>query len=203
MDGGSRFNEPHSAFDWQENVNLWLDHIAIVTTSLEKCTSQIRAVMHLREIQSFPAVGTREQYAVFGQNETPSFLFLEPIQPGPYQRALEKRGPGLHHLGCCTDSLTAAIDYFAQKGLLLHPQSLQTYSSQVVWMCRPGIPFLIELYVSRDVPVAGAGETMIALPEGCRERFAENGMIPGTRVVPSSGPHLCITVHGVVQSIFP
>ncbi|MBT9545813.1 MAG: hypothetical protein IV090_10530 [Candidatus Sericytochromatia bacterium] len=93
---------------------------------------------------SFPAEGTMEQYVDIPEG-APRLLFLQPIAEGPYARALKKRGPGLHHIGAKTASLQALIPRLSEQGLFLHPISIQTLTQGVAWLCRPGLPFLIEL----------------------------------------------------------
>lgn len=143
---------------------IQLDHIAILTTSLEQSVKQLPSSFPPERIEEQPKEGTREQYVNWPAGAGPSLLFMQPIQDGPYQGALEKRGPGLHHLGCVTDHLDDAIEYFAKHGLLLHPISLTTYSKHTVWMCRPGIPFLLELYQSSGLISKNESEVLIDLP---------------------------------------
>ena len=159
-----------------------LDHIAILTTSLEKCIDQLPASVYPQAIEEQPTEGTREQYVSVQVEDGPALLFLEAIQPGPYQTALEKRGPGLHHLGCTTDSIDEVIGHFSSSGLLLHPISLKTYAREAVWMCRPGVPYLIELYkLSSGISQSEVG-VLIELPKTTSVAECCNQCIPGVVV---------------------
>lgn len=124
---------------------LQTNHIAILVRDIDAITRTFPSfcVLHPKEDQE--REGTREQYVDFGPAGSPSLLLVQAIADGPYARALQKRGPGLHHIGCVTTDLDVAVRHCGQHRLLLHPISLSTYQRWGVWLCRPGVPFLIEL----------------------------------------------------------
>lgn len=71
---------------------------------------------------------------------------MEPIADGAYRRAMEKRGPGLHHIAIDVLDLEAYISYLSGTGWLLHPRSIETLkATRTVYLARPGIPMLIEV----------------------------------------------------------
>lgn len=182
---------------------LKLDHLGILTTSLERCAAQIPGAFELDEVEEQPAEGTREQYAVGSKGGHPHLLLLEPVAPGPYRRAMEKRGPGLHHLGCRADALDPAIAHLAARGLLLHPLSLSTYAKGAVWMCRPGVPFLVELCQSNE-PGEGAGsQVAISLPRSVGAIHVPPDLIPDVSVMEGSAPALRIESSGLEFTIDP
>lgn len=146
---------------------LNLDHIAILTANLSATVAELPQWLRLDPPEEQPTEGTLEQYAHWPCEEAPSLLLLEALSDGPYRRALAKRGPGLHHLGCSTDSLDAAVDHFAAQGLFLHPRSRHVASTNGAWMCRPGVPFLVELYVSPEIRPHRAGEVLVRIPASC------------------------------------
>ncbi len=75
-----------------------------------------------------------------------SLLLIEPIRSGPYQKAIEKRGPGLHHLAIDVSHLEEYIESLAGSGWLLHPLSIKTIKQiQIAYLARPGFPSLIEV----------------------------------------------------------
>lgn len=123
---------------------MFVDHIAILTADLRYLSERLPAFCNKEAMASFPAEGTMEQYVDIPEG-APRLLFLQPIAEGPYARALKKRGPGLHHIGAKTASLQALIPRLSEQGLFLHPISIQTLTQGVAWLCRPGLPFLIEL----------------------------------------------------------
>jgi hypothetical protein len=125
---------------------------------------------------------------------------MQPYKDGPYQRALEKRGPGLHHLACVTDHLESAVEYFAKQGLLLHPISLTTHPKGTVWMCRPRIPFLLELYQSSDpIPENGA-DVFIDLPRSAMA-MPSIEFIPNTIIRSADDSHIKISSSDQALSI--
>jgi len=85
-----------------------------------------------------------------GPNRLGPFGLIQPIADGPYSHALARRGPGVHHIGCVTSSITAELDRIRDSRLLIHPISLKMYRKSVVWLCRPGVPFLVELMQTAD-----------------------------------------------------
>lgn len=140
---------------------VFVDHIAVLTSDLEGLSASLPAFCHKHPIESFPSEGTREQYIELAAG-APNLLLLQPIAPGPYARALSKRGPGLHHLGARTASLDAQIPNLSRLGLRLHPISIQTLKQGVAWLCRPGLPFLIEL--AESAPQAEMTPIELGLP---------------------------------------
>jgi catechol 2,3-dioxygenase-like lactoylglutathione lyase family enzyme len=182
---------------------LKLDHLGILTTSLERCAAQIPGAFEMEEVEEQPAEGTREQYVVGSAGEHPHLLLLEPVAPGPYRRAMDKRGPGLHHLGCHTDDLDSAIEHLAARGLLLHSVSLSTYAKGVVWMCRPGIPFLVELYQPSEFGGGAGSQVGISMPHSAGAVHVPLDLIPNVSVVQGSEPALRIESSGLEFTIDP
>lgn len=135
---------------------MYVDHIAFVTSDLKAITDSLPAFCKPLAVEDQPAEGTREQYVEVADTAAPMLLLMQPVQDGPYTRAVSKRGPGLHHIGGVTPSINALLPKIQQSRLLLHPISLKTIKRKVVWLCRPGVPFLIEL-VEREIP---AGENV-------------------------------------------
>lgn len=131
---------------------MFVDHIAFLTQNLQQQSDALPAFCHKQAIERFPAEGTQEQYIVL-EKASPKLLLLQPIAEGPYARALQKRGPGLHHLGAITPSLEARIPELVAWGLRLHPISIQSLHQGVAWLCHSDLPFLIEL-TERDTQAA-------------------------------------------------
>lgn len=123
---------------------MFVDHIAILTTDLRRQSEALPAFCKKQPIETFPAEGTQEQYVAISVR-SPSLLLIQATAAGPYQRALNKRGPGLHHIGFKTSALAAQVSRLCAQGLLVHPISSQTSGQGVSWLYRPGMPFLIEL----------------------------------------------------------
>lgn len=183
------------------SMRLILDHIGILTPSLERSAGHFPPGFTLHEAELMPSEGTREQYATLDSKRGPSVLLLEAIQPGPYQRALDKRGPGLHHLGLATDSLQEATAALQGLGLLLHPVSLTTHSHSCVWMCRPGVPFLVELYKPGDFVSADHAPVHIELPLGQLQGEPIPQLLTNLTVRADGAKVLSLTIDGQVFPI--
>ncbi len=123
---------------------MFVDHVAVLTEQLKKNSEALPAFCKKEAVETFPAEGTREQYVTLGK-DLPRLLLIEPLSEGPYLRALHKRGPGLHHIGATVHSLTSAISVLSSAGLFMHTVSIATLKQGTIWLCRPGMPFLIEL----------------------------------------------------------
>jgi hypothetical protein len=122
-----------------------IDHVALLVGSIEVALKRLDIPASLSAIEEFPMEGTRELYV--GKEGSPGrLLLMQPIGHGPYERALQKRGEGLHHLAICIEVMSTFIDSISDTGWLLHPRSLRSRSSlKQIWLCRPGVKALIEV----------------------------------------------------------
>ncbi len=128
-----------------------LDHVALLVQSVDAAARNARPLGEPQARQEFPEEGTAEIY-VGAAMDTSRLLLMEPIQAGSYQRALEKRGPGLHHLGLLVPDVEAYAAALAGSGWMLLPQSLATVKrTRTAWFARPGTGFLVEAH-ERPVP---------------------------------------------------
>lgn len=126
------------------------NHVALLVRSVRRAATHLATLgFQIGEEAEFESEGTREIYVEKDQNN--SLLLLEAIKPGPYLRALEKRGPGLHHLAIDVLNLESYIDSLSGSGWLLHPMSLQTIKHRTAYLARPGFPGLIEVQ-QREAP---------------------------------------------------
>ncbi len=77
---------------------------------------------------------------------------MEPIKPGAYQTAIEKRGPGLHHLAIDVLDIENYIESISGSGWLLHPKSIKSLKLvQTAYLARPGFPGLIEVQQKKEL----------------------------------------------------
>lgn len=123
-----------------------LNHVAILVESIEAVLErdQFKALPS-GEIEEFPAEGTRELYIGLN-NQLGKLLLMQPNGPGPYQSAMLKRGPGLHHIAIDVLSVVDFVNELSGSGWLLHPKSIELFQKiNQVWLCRPGIPLLVEV----------------------------------------------------------
>jgi hypothetical protein len=120
-------------------------HVALLVRSVDQSAQFLQSLgFHVGPAEQFEGEGTREIYVE--NDKRNSLLLMEPIKPGAYQRAMEKRGPGLHHLAIDVLSIEVFLQSIGNSGWLLHPTSLKTIShSQTAYLARPGFPALIEV----------------------------------------------------------
>ncbi len=120
-------------------------HVAILVPSVRKAADFLRRFeFQIGEEEEWDGEGTREIYVERGRAN--ALLLMEPAKPGAYSRALEKRGPGLHHLAIDVLHLEDYIESLAGSGWLLHPTSVKTMrKTQTAYLARPGFPGLIEV----------------------------------------------------------
>jgi catechol 2,3-dioxygenase-like lactoylglutathione lyase family enzyme len=138
-----------------------LDHVALLTADLDASAARLQPLgLAPGPVEEFPGEGTREQY--WGEGAV-RLLVLQPLgEGGPYARALSKRGPGLHHVAVAVPDLDAFLA--GVSGWLLLPSSFATRAaSDTVWLARPGIGALVEVYQSTP-RTAGAALEGVEVP---------------------------------------
>ena len=133
-------------------MNQVLSHVAILVPSVKKAADYLAQFgFHIGELEEFEGEGTREIYIESQKGN--SLLLMEPLGFGPYKRAMEKRGPGLHHIGIDVLDLSGYLESLSESGWLLHPMSIKTMaSSQTLYLARPGFPGLIEVHQKKKLP---------------------------------------------------
>jgi len=125
---------------------VFLDHIAVLTADIERfCT--INQLESQEPIEVFKDSGSREQY-IDSDGVGGRLLLMQPHGDGPYQRALTKRGPGLHHLGIAVADIASALEEWSARGWQVHPESENTMSPDFgAFLFQRGVSTLIELFV--------------------------------------------------------
>jgi len=167
---------------------MTLDHVALLVRSLEQTLERLAETgLAVGEIESFPSEGTREVY--LGQDLPGRLLLLEATGPGPYQRALEKRGPGLHHVAIEVPDLEAfAAD---PRGWLLHPHSLENQErASTLWFARPGVGTLLEVTRGEAREAAPQVEVGVSLADASLEELLD--LAPGVQAAGSGGSWLAV-----------
>ncbi len=126
-------------------------HVAILVPSVRKAADHLKQFnFQIGPEETWDGEGTKEIYVE--REKGNSLLLMEPVKSGAYQRALEKRGPGLHHLAIDVLNLEGFIESLAGSGWLLHPISIKTIKqSQTAYLARPGFPALIEVQERKEI----------------------------------------------------
>lgn len=125
-----------------------IDHIAFVVEKIEKLVDEW-LVETDNLIEDFPSEGTRELY-LGAPEQSMRILLMQPTGPGPYENAYQKRGDSLHHIAFCVDDINAIAKGAQKVGWERPPKSLPYLESMgQLWLCKPGIPTLIEIVQGR------------------------------------------------------
>lgn len=124
-------------------------HVAILVPSVRKAADYLRGLKYeIGEEDTFEE--TKEVY-VQG-SERNSLLLMEPKGTGSYQRALQKRGAGLHHLAIDVLDLEGFLGSLSGSGWLLHLNSLNALKKfRTAYLARPGFPALIEVHEKKKL----------------------------------------------------
>ena len=151
-------------------------HIALLVRSVDRAAQLLAGNGYkIGPREEWEGEGTAEIY-VGDDNDDSRLLLMEPIGPGAYQRAMQKRGPGLHHIAIDVPALQEYVVGLGGTGWFLHPKSVQTIpKTKTAWLARPGMGLLIEVqerdnvsepsrsFVSRiEKPMTKQEQTLIA-----------------------------------------
>ena len=142
-----------------------LDHISFLVKDLDSFILKKEiAQFPMGPIESFEDEGTKEVY-IGPEGLAGKLLIMQAIGPGPYQRALEKRGAGLHHIAVSVPSTEEYIQSLVGSGWYIHPASLPLFThSKCLFLARPKTPFLIEVFEQREVPACASFVEAIKVP---------------------------------------
>ncbi|MEY3903764.1 MAG: hypothetical protein RL189_3070 [Pseudomonadota bacterium] len=132
------------------SIRVRPSHVAVLVPSVRKAGEFLQQFgFQIGQEEVWDSEGTKEIYVE--RDKANSILLMEPIKPGAYQRAIEKRGPGLHHLAIDVENLEDYIESLAASGWLLHPISIKTMKqSRTAYLARPGFPGLIEVQERKE-----------------------------------------------------
>jgi hypothetical protein len=127
------------------NSKIVASHVAILVPSVRKAADYLHKFdFRIGEEEEWDGEGTKEIYVE--RDKANSLLLMEPIKPGAYRRAMEKRGPGLHHLAIDVVDLDSFLISLSGTGWLIHPMSIRTIKQvRAAYLARPGFPALIEV----------------------------------------------------------
>jgi len=169
-----------------------LNHIAFVVPDLDATPRLAELGLTIGPAESFPREGTTEVYVGDGPGR---ILLMRPDAPGPYARALVRRGPGLHHVALDVPDLDAFVDDTVRgTGWLLHPISLQTRrQSATIWLARPGVAALVEVRETTRPPTGPSVVERVAI-QGLATHPSCGRLFDGLTVPIVGGPVSAIVV---------
>lgn len=175
------------------------NHVAFLVPS-------VRATAESTELKAFP-IGPAEKWEGEGTLEiyvgpdksVGRLLLMEPLTDGAYCRAMEKRGPGLHHIAIDVLDLEAYVSCLSGTGWLLHPRSFETMkATRTVWLARPGIPMLVEIQERAEFSAAPKFIEKVCLPLSL-EQFRIVNTLRAHALVQSSDNELHLWVGDTVE----
>lgn len=138
-----------------------LDHIALVVNSVDQSIQKLKQFnFAIGQINEFPSEGTKEVY-IANQHEYGKLLLMEPISAGPYQKALQQRGAGLHHIAINVESIERYLEMLSGSGWYLHLHSFNSLKYGTVWLARANTPLLIEVHQLDQSSVENSADLMI------------------------------------------
>lgn len=130
-----------------------LSHVAFLVPALKEAVQVPESMgLFINPLDSFEE--TLEIYV--GEDSFDGrLLLMEAKESGSYRKALEKRGPGLHHIAVDVLDLESYVASLSGSGWLLHLNSLR-YAKQMrlVYLARPGFPGLIEVQEKKELSPA-------------------------------------------------
>lgn len=130
-----------------------LNHVALLVPSVERSAAFLAARgFKPGPAEAFEAEGTMEIYVGDLDQERGLLLLMEAKGEGPYRRAMEKRGPGLHHLAVDVPEMNPFLKSLKGSGWFLLPHTAPALATGgTAWLCRPGFPALIEVQARDDM----------------------------------------------------
>lgn len=85
-----------------------VSHVAVLVKDVRESAAKFRTLtLQTSEEKEWSEEGTREIYV--GGDRASSLLLVQAISEGPYLRAFEKRGLGLHHIAVSVSHLESAL----------------------------------------------------------------------------------------------
>lgn len=124
-----------------------LDHVALLAADLQTAKGALGNMgFPFQPEEEFASEGTRECY--FGEPaRSARILLLQAIMEGPYLRTLQKRGPGLHHVGIIVASLERFLHSLPGTGWSIHPAtSPQQKSAGTAYLFSKNVPLILEVH---------------------------------------------------------
>jgi catechol 2,3-dioxygenase-like lactoylglutathione lyase family enzyme len=142
-----------------------LSHIALLVRSADKAAARLKELgFSPNPPDVFEKGKVREIYIGDYAVNSSLLLLVEPVKKTAYARTFKKSGYGLHHIAVDVPDLEKYVDGLYDSGWLLHPWSLEAARTfNTVYLCRPGLGFVIEVQ-KRERGTAPRLIERIALP---------------------------------------
>ena len=127
-----------------------IDHIAVVVKDVEKAVKLYADMFGFEEVEKMDGPGGEFTSIMIAAGDIRVELF-QPLKEGSFQRFLDERGGGLHHVSFLTDDIEGELKTLKTQGKkLLNEEPMELPGAKVAFV-HPGAAenVLIEL-VQRD-----------------------------------------------------
>lgn len=173
-----------------------LSHVALLVPSVDASARFLNSHgIATGEPESFDSEGTKEIYVGSYDQQRGLLLLLEAISAGPYQRAMEKRGPSLHHIALDVRDITAFTEKAQSSGWKLHPVSEDTMAYKTAWLFLEGISTLIEVHQKKELSQKPSKISKVHLPLQQSQMPLFQGIGLGEVITPDNEVLLVIDGH--------
>jgi hypothetical protein len=168
------------------------NHVALLTRSVDQAAEKLaRMGFKLGQKQCFASEGTAEIYVEHEFRN--SLLLIEPIGPGPYQRAIEKRGPGIHHIAIDVLNVAEFLKDIESSSWQVHPFGANHLTpTKTRYLFCPGFGALIEVQECSHLEVSRRFVTQLnvrhTLNNENQARELIHSISQGDWIVPRAGP---------------
>lgn len=176
-------------------MNSSLSHIALLVPAVEASAKVLNA--HRIETDTpeiFESEGTKEVYVGSYGKQKGLLLLLEAISEGPYKKAMEKRGPSVHHIAIDVLDVEKFTHHAQGIGWKLHSASAQTMTHKTAWLFLKGVPALIEVHQKKELSSKPLKVSQLELPIRKEHMTLFDGI--GLGDIVSQSEQIALTVDG-------
>lgn len=146
-------------------MDVSFSHVALLVPSVDASGEYLKSCgFQLGAPEVFEGEGTKELYAGSYATRSGLLLLLEAIDEGPYKRALQKRGPSLHHIALDVLNIESFVTKAQGAGWNLHPVSQESMEYQTAWLYLKEMPTLIEVHQTKKITVKSPQVTKLGMP---------------------------------------
>lgn len=114
-----------------------LSHLGILVPSVERAAIPFAEKNILvNHTKKFENEGTQEKYIGSFNTHSALPLLIEAFKEGPYQSAMKRRGPGIHHFGIDVLNRDEFLKLAMDAGWRVHPLG------NTMWLMHSGVPLI-------------------------------------------------------------
>lgn len=180
-------------------LNSSLSHVTLLVSSVEASAQVLNSKgIQTCEPETFESEGTKEIYVGSYNEQKGLLLLIEAISAGPYQKALKKRGPSLHHIAIDVLNVKEAIVQAQNEGWELHPITEETLKHKTAWLFSKQAQTLLEVHQKSKLSEKPMKISNIFLPLEKTAFKLFQGIGLGSYI--SEGPEISFVIDGQKMS---